>query len=650
MNTSEQLLPLAEKRRRWIDINRENGFEEGIRKLLTELYPSNAHFIYELFQNAEDAGATVVRFTLTEKELEFEHNGKRLFDIKDVESITSIGVSTKRDDNTSIGKFGVGFKAVFAYTNAPEIHSGDFHFCINDLVVPELVKEQSAVGDATTRFIFPFNHANKTKTQAFEEIKEGLLALKPNTLLFLSNISKIEYLFADGSSSDDSFGYLERKTKTDGSDDENIVEILSQTPDKSEPTALYFLRYFKDATVPTGKEEPYRVSIAYALERARQDAETDSKKKRKTTTTEWKIVPPADGGEVSIYFPAEKETSNLKFHIHAPFASTVARDSVRGCDENNQLRDAIAELLVESLEDIKQRGLLTVNFLGVLPIPEDDLSDFYEPIREKVVEAFKDGNNAFVPTKSGEHKNADALYRGPRPITDLIDDDDLFIFTDYGTPLWAANPNQLHQRDDKFLDSLGIEEWGWAQLQRVFNPRLVRRLASGREVENFQEILEKWIASKEDKWLMRLYVLLNELPSRYEIPKWGRAVATDIALVRVVAGKKIKCVPPSSAYFSPSRDAPAVSGIYFVKPEVYNLRKDTDEKFARSFLESIGVEQYDKDVSLRKKVERALERYDENDDDKSVEENLGRHLKDMRLFIRYWKETKDVEILRIKKS
>ncbi|WP_197485141.1 sacsin N-terminal ATP-binding-like domain-containing protein, partial [Methylomonas koyamae] len=131
------LQALKQKRLKWVESNRENGFDEGINRLLTELYPDNAHFIYELLQNAEDPQATTVQFKLTDSSVEFSHDGKRLFSFKDVESITSIGNSTKRDDATSIGKFGVGFKAVFAYTNTPEIHSGDFHFRICDLVVPD---------------------------------------------------------------------------------------------------------------------------------------------------------------------------------------------------------------------------------------------------------------------------------------------------------------------------------------------------------------------------------------------------------------------------------------------------------------------------------------------------------------------------------
>ena len=43
---------LIEKRKKWIEVNRENDFEEGIKNLLTDLYPDSAHFVFELLQNA----------------------------------------------------------------------------------------------------------------------------------------------------------------------------------------------------------------------------------------------------------------------------------------------------------------------------------------------------------------------------------------------------------------------------------------------------------------------------------------------------------------------------------------------------------------------------------------------------------------------
>ena len=87
----------------------------GIKKKIVEdLYPDNAHFIYELLQNAEDKGATAVSFTLTKARLVFEHNG-RAFDRRDIEKITDFGDGARPEEEERIGRFGVGFKAVFAY-------------------------------------------------------------------------------------------------------------------------------------------------------------------------------------------------------------------------------------------------------------------------------------------------------------------------------------------------------------------------------------------------------------------------------------------------------------------------------------------------------------------------------------------------------
>ena len=89
MVSSEAIHQLSKKRQKWVEANRENDFEDGIKRLLTDLYPDNAHFIYELLQNAEDAKASEVQFVLNTDSIEFEHNGSQLFSISDVESIRS---------------------------------------------------------------------------------------------------------------------------------------------------------------------------------------------------------------------------------------------------------------------------------------------------------------------------------------------------------------------------------------------------------------------------------------------------------------------------------------------------------------------------------------------------------------------------------
>jgi HSP90 family molecular chaperone len=132
MNFLENLIEESESIVKALKSNRL----KGIYNLLTELYPDNAHFVYELLQNAEDAKATKLTFALGVNGLIFKHNGKRQFTETDIESILSIGNTTKKDDVNQIGKFGVGFKAVFSYTNTPKVYSGQWAFEIHDLICP----------------------------------------------------------------------------------------------------------------------------------------------------------------------------------------------------------------------------------------------------------------------------------------------------------------------------------------------------------------------------------------------------------------------------------------------------------------------------------------------------------------------------------
>ena len=121
----------------------------GYKDSVVEKYSDQAHFIYELLQNADDACATNARFILEENRLIFAHNGTRHFSVSnpanedidserktlgDINAITSIANSNKT--GASIGKFGVGFKAVFQYTSTPHIYDPSFKFKIERFIVP----------------------------------------------------------------------------------------------------------------------------------------------------------------------------------------------------------------------------------------------------------------------------------------------------------------------------------------------------------------------------------------------------------------------------------------------------------------------------------------------------------------------------------
>lgn len=112
----------------------------GVWNSIIDKYPEAAHFVYELLQNADDAEASEVLIKVYPQKMYFKHNGKKHFDITDdsakipgdINAITGIGNSTKGDAQNKIGKFGVGFKAVFQYTDVPEIYDDIFKFKIEE--------------------------------------------------------------------------------------------------------------------------------------------------------------------------------------------------------------------------------------------------------------------------------------------------------------------------------------------------------------------------------------------------------------------------------------------------------------------------------------------------------------------------------------
>ena len=115
-------------------------YGEGTKHLsfIEHLHPDRTHFIFELLQNAEDKRAKLVRFHLDPDRLLVWHNGDP-FEPQDVLGVCGIAASTKENDLTKIGKFGIGFKSVCTFTDRPEVHCGDEHFAIEHYTRPHRI-------------------------------------------------------------------------------------------------------------------------------------------------------------------------------------------------------------------------------------------------------------------------------------------------------------------------------------------------------------------------------------------------------------------------------------------------------------------------------------------------------------------------------
>lgn len=600
--TLEQLI---QNRQDLIEAHRKNDFTDGIHALLTDLYPDTAHFIYELLQNAEDMNATVVRFILDEKSIDFEHNGtKRAFNIADIDAITNIGHNgQKKDDLTSIGKFGVGFKAVFAYTSTPIIHSGEYHFKIKDYFVPEFdnVKRVNTIdndGVAWTKFSFPFNNPKKNARDAFDECLDGLTALDSSAVLFLQNIKKIEYMLPSGS-----LGYVELVDNGN-----HRVSVTYKKPNEPKEYSSRWLRFDRmvNITDDQGKQKNLSIAIAFSLE-------YDEKSKKDF------ITPVKGGGRTFIYFPAEKEHSGLRFHINAPFASTVARDSVRDCPENEKLIRAISQLINDSLPEIKAQGLMNHSFFEVLPHNKDILSIFYQYVLDYVYSAFQ--KNDYLPTKNGGYTSAQNALVGPAAISDVLKEADMLAL--FGIDkTWIKNAAQRNSHADNFIQSLEVQAFTFKNLAQIFEPP-VRAKA------------EQMLIMRQSDWLKRFYALcadtyedLDYFPSKDFLRNMKEAVVIRSSKGEMYRSSDIYILPVNVALIT--KTTPVVEAT-FVLPSV--KADKTCEKIRTFFHDKLDIREYGPKVE----VEKLLHTYDDG-----IEVN-DQYFKDLLVFAKYQAGHDDID-------
>ncbi|MBI5102010.1 MAG: hypothetical protein HZB33_09290 [Nitrospirae bacterium] len=324
-------------------------------------------------------------------------------------------------------------------------------------------------------------------------------------------------------------------------------------------------------------------------------------------------------GQLSVFFPAEKETTKLQFHIHGPFASTIARDSIPYNSDNKKLINEVGTLLAESLYSIKELGLLTVDLLAALPNDIDCLSDFYKPLQIAVVKEMK--ANPLVPTHLRSHASAAQLYQGPSAIREVISDEDLkFLIHWNGNIQWAVGVMQ-NSRPERFMRSLGITEWSWENLIDVMwaNFRLHN---SGNE---------QWIHSKSDDWLQRFYILLKKASDEQ-----GSWKLEDCRIVRLQSGEYGR----GNEAFFPAEDEKKSKKNNELFPKVkLDLLKGSRKAKVREFLESIGVKDVGKEEELKSILNTYYPSYD------TVEAiSHNKHITHMKKFVLHWNTQKSANL------
>lgn len=570
LDESEKQSIIDRVRSERVDLARVLKKHTGIRRIVEELYPDSAHFIFELLQNAEDTGATNAAFELRSDCLSFEHNG-RPFSEADILGITDVGEGTKFEDVDTIGRFGVGFKAVFAYTESPRIWSPTYSFEINELVLPSLLSDCSDL-NGKTRFEFPFNNPKKPREVAYTEVEDGLRDLAETTLLFLNHLHSISWRIGEGEA-----GAVLRIAHT-----ENHIEVLKETNGKTTASS-HFLRFTRPVE-GLAKQTTHKVATAFGLELLPDVKFFD---KHIPIAEQLRVI--SVKGQVAVFFPAEKETSNLRFHLHAPFVPELSRASIKDTPANQPLFGQVAELCANALHELKSLGLLSVQSLAVFPNSSDEIPERYQRIRERI---FAEMNKEdLVPCHSGGYKPAKSLIQSAAALKVLLDEQDLnfwFREQELGEVAWVRSAPQRNSPSDRFLNDLAVTPWSIEdfadEMENASSEVETKYWRGNQEREPNGEFME-WIRAKPAEWFQSFYAfLVSNLVNDYD-DEFDSERPERWRILRLSNGG---LASPAQCFF-PSPEANRL-GVPVVDLATYTSGKSKpQQKKAKEFLEAVGV-------------------------------------------------------------
>jgi hypothetical protein len=548
----------------------------GIKNSVVDKYSDQAHFIYELLQNADDVQATAARFVLEPTQLFFAHNGKKLFSISDpatenddsdngnlghINAITSIGNSTKTE--ASIGKFGIGFKAVFQYTSTPHVYDPNFRFKIERLFVPKRIDTDCPLRrPEETAFVFPFDHPERNAAEAYTDISDKLRNLS-FPLLFLSSLKEIEFQFGDV------IGLYGKKIVKTYCFEDITAEHICLTQNNGGDLYDEHLWLFSKLD-----DSQRRYSVGFFLD-------------------EHNVLRPVNE-HAFCYFPT-KETTGLNFIVHAPFLLTNSREGIRaGVPHNEKMVKLLADLAAQAIVLFKKIGELESTHLiddgiikiipyysGSLGLPNSKSKISFFPFYESIRTVFE--TEEILPSTDGYVSAKNAYWADVPQLPQLFTNLQLRDICDNASACWVftsisrddtqrANKSLFSYIDTLVRTSISDEVILSGRTKSSFYNRSTGKI---QDIEPLKGITAQFIEGQSLSWLHQFYHWIADSKDRTKIIK-KRPVFLDQNLKASSAideaGQPILFLP-----------ADHISGYTVVHPDLL------ENPETKSFLEEIGV-------------------------------------------------------------
>ena len=537
-----------------------------IKIIAEDLNTTDAHFVFELIQNAEDNTYVepdpYISFWLTKTDPTYTdgsegalivENNEVGFNRKDVNAICAAAQSPKKKKNGYIGEKGIGFKSVFRVTENPHIFSNGYHFCLPKsdeetglgYIVPQWIDTPpNGLDLSKTYIILPLNKAEF----GYNKIEDMLQDIDPETILFLSKLQDIQI-------------------KTDTGTDLTIlkndsakpkVEILIEGKKQGRLFSVVndFLvckqTFHKPAHIRQEKREDMEerdVSIAFQLDRDLKGL-----------------------GKIYAYLPVK--TIDFPFLINADFILTSSREDIhQDSPWNHWLIEGMADLITKKLLPLlRERNLLGIDFLEALASKlnnlAEDKSDLFYPVFSRLCKTFM--NEELLPTNDQTFVSAqNAVFTRSTAVRNLLTHAQLGMllhpYLNRDMPLkWLSARITLDRTPSLrryIIDSLGIEE--------VTPDMFARRLS------------KDFLSMQTDEWFIKFYKFLSDQSALWNSS--GSVLRTK-PILRLQDNSLVNPDEPN-VHLSKGTDSKTTSRLVRV-----GISQDED---AHQFLKELGIPEWD---------------------------------------------------------
>lgn len=596
----------------------------GVKPNVVDKYAETAHFVYELLQNADDANATEVTIILKSNCLLFKHNGTKHFDITaendervgDINSITGIGNSSKENTQNKIGKFGVGFKAVFQYTDTPEIYDDQFKFKIEDLIVPTLLEQDHLERKpGETLFVLPFRNPKKS----FSDIKDRLETLN-NPILFLRNLKRIVW-HIESSDENCTTEYSKALLEQHKYKDITLEKYLLKNAARRD--VLFLFSRDITITLQNNKKTVLPIYLGFFYD--------EQKKSLVTQNTQ----------NVYCFFPT-KETFKTCFITHAPFILTPDRHNIKRDENlNKDLLRCLSYLATDAVTILRDYGekhghlLINENIIDIIPryrswyySSEDRILE--EPMKKAFQELLDD--EPILLSRNNKYLMIEESYTTTGAVFDLLTQEQFYCL---------RNNSRNKDDDDEVSDKIDFLKWDLiTKLNKIDDDSNLYSDINDYTVKNFgEDISKEFMQAQKIDWVTKFYTFLrNDAPKYWKITPQTRETAHVFRSAPIIKTQNGEWVAPFNNTTTPNVFLPIDNNSSGNSDYNFISKEYLKEDMARKFFNELEIKQPDENDYIRSVI---LKKYEEDENDYlEIDDNILRS--DFHLLLSYYKKVKNV--------